>query len=263
MTTVPAATNTELKVLSLHQPWATFVMLGVKRFETRSGPPNGDMRPDGVPAGIGGCSINRGDTIGIASTVEEPRPDLQIAGRFEIWRHPHSPQLYDIEVDQARRIPLGALLGTVRVVDAYPMVDAELGWQGDSDTPHQAVLVDQRADTLTLITPGVELDISDQLPFGDWTPGRWAIDLADPTPTTVRCPLCPPALSLIGRAVVRCSSCRTQRWYGLGPCSSCGAPGPAHCSTCDSGGRCEPIRVSGLQGAWRLTADRLRGRAAV
>jgi hypothetical protein len=141
------------------------------------------------------------------------------------------------------------------------MVDAELGWQRDSDTPHQAVLVDQRTDTLTLITPGTERDITDDLEYGEWTPGRWALELAHPTPTTERCPVCPSALSLIGHAVVQCSSCRSQRWYGLGPCSSCGAPGPAHCSVCDDRRRWEPIPVSGLQGVWRLTADRLRGKA--
>jgi hypothetical protein len=33
--------------------------------------------------------------------------------------------------------------------------------------------------------------------------------------------------SAIGRAVVRCPSCDTERWHGLGPCSTCGAPGTA------------------------------------
>jgi hypothetical protein len=271
-----------LKVLSLHQPWASFLFLTrpgedrpVKTFETRPGAPNGDMRPDGVRSGVGGCSVNRGDVIGIASTAAPDGitgPGLTEGG----WSYNYFGPDGEYQAcwcfrtsDEGRRgmtmltgpgidvsdegsvMPFGVLLGTVRVVDAYPMIDAELGWQGDGDTPHQAVLVDRWKDTLTLVTPGGERDITDQLEYGDWTPGRWAIELADPVPTTERCPWC-------------CGSgndpdSRGEDFYGsiepgsVDPCPVCEPDRPGN-----QIGRCDPIPVSGLQGVWKLTPARLR-----
>lgn len=237
-------------MLSVHQPYASLILAGIKRFETRPGPPNGDMRPEGVRAGVGGCSVNRGDIIGIASTALDTDGDRSIPA--EAW----DALGEHIGGDAPAR---GVLLGTVRVVDAYPMIDPELGWQYDLDTPEIAVLTD--IDELHIAGPFDRTrDISSELPYGEWTPGRWAIELADPVPTTERCPVCPDQ-SLIGSLVVQCPSCRRGRWYGVGPCGSCGAPGPAGCTACGELRSCEPIPVSGLQGVWRLTADRLRGKA--
>lgn len=36
-----------------------------------------------------------------------------------------------------------------------------------------------------------------------------------------------PGSELVGQRVVRCAGCGEERWYGYGPCSRCGAPGPA------------------------------------
>jgi hypothetical protein len=293
VTAVPAATNAELKVLSLHQPSASLVMLGVKTFETRPGPPNGDMRPEGVRAGVGGCSVNRGDIIGIASTQNPegitaeglteggwaynyfgPEGEYQACWCFRTSDEGRRGDTIltgpGIEVeDEGSVMPLGFLLGTVRVVDAYPMIDPELGWQYDLDTPEIAVLTD--IDELHVAGPfDATRDISSELPYGDWTPGRWAIELADPTPTTVRCPGCAgqpkaPEVRVEGGAL-SCRFCnRTQTFNFMrdrGTDCVCARALADSCPLCLRAGVCEPVPVSGMQGVWRLTADRLRGKAA-
>lgn len=241
---------TALKVLSLHQPWATFVMLGVKRFETRPGPPAGDMRPEGMRPGIGGCALNRGDVIGIAST-QNPEgitaeglteggwaynyfgadAEYQACWCFRSSDEGRRGQTMltgpNIDIgDESSIMPLGHLLGTVRVVDAYPMVDDPLARNcvdmrvGRSGL---ALRIDE-AEDVERIT-----DISTEEPYGDWRPGRWAIELADPMSITEGCLEC--AGDPFHRA--SCWLCRGER-----PCA--------------------PVPVFGRQGVWNLTPDRLR-----
>jgi len=254
-----------MKVLSLHQPWASLVMLGVKRFETRPGPPAGDMRPEGVRPGIGGCRLNRGETIGIASTQNTDA--ITADGLTEGgWAYTYMGADGEYQAcwcfrssDEGRRgmtmltgpgietmdegwiMPLGYLLGTVRVVDAYPMIDGELGWTGESDTPQAGVVVDGLRDRLTLFEHDRELVIDDELPYGDWRHGRWALELADPTPTGDRCPQCR------GDGGVR------------GVDDEGADAGWVECWICEGSGACDPVPVSGLQGVWQLTEARLRG----
>ena len=49
-----------MNVITLYQPHASLVMAGIKTWETRGLPPNGDMRPEGV-RGLPGRRINAGD----------------------------------------------------------------------------------------------------------------------------------------------------------------------------------------------------------
>ena len=51
-------------VITVYQPYASLIMAGVKTWETRGLPPNGDMRPEGV-RGLPGRRVNAGDRIGI------------------------------------------------------------------------------------------------------------------------------------------------------------------------------------------------------
>lgn len=250
---------TALKVLSLRQPYASLVMAGVKRFETRPGPPNGDMRPEGVRAGVGGCAVNRGDIIGIASTQQVAVEHGDWVGQWNVCRKPYGwtmygPPTYDLYESGEVPLPRGALLGTVRVVDAYPII----GHSDDLVGRPAHVLSGTKYDPerLNLYRPGVGISntgtgtpsvehfewdltvLADQRPYGDWEPGRWAIELANPTPTTAGCPECDndPVY-------------RDDAWIAEG-----GGP----CWLCDGVGRPDPVPVSGLQGVWRLTPERLR-----
>lgn len=185
---------TALKVLSFHQPYASLVIAGIKPWETRPAPLNGDMRPEGG-RGLPGLSVNAGERIAIhaakawgMTTVFVPGSDMAIAiervgGRFAPV--PKSPGL--IAVDPLS-LPLGAILGTVEVRDCIQVYDSEdLCDRGLRAAWERHITVDDTRLTLWQYTgypvsEWDETDISDQLPFGDWRPGRWAIELADPEP---------------------------------------------------------------------------------
>ena len=181
-----------MKVLSLHQPYASLVIAGVKTWETRPAPFNGDMRPEGV-RGLPGLSVNAGERIAIHAAKAwatmltfAPRSNMataieQAGGRFDPL--PRSPGL--IAVDPYS-LPLGAILGTVEVVDCIP-IDDDLEPQRVKCPDTRVIHLNSEAGTLTLWAScgddeWDERDISDQLPYGNWEPGDWAIELADPQP---------------------------------------------------------------------------------
>lgn len=182
-----------MKAITIMQPYATLIMLGVKRFETRPAPPNGDMRPDGV-RGLPGLAINAGERIaihaGTATTVK--RRTRQVFGDYEVENDTGrrgDPQLL-LRGDKLAwpyRLPMGALLGTVEVTRALPIntgADVEISaWTdlnntvrdlevctliGFTEAPNGALRADYEYD-----------DLDDQIPYGDWQPGRWAWELAN------------------------------------------------------------------------------------
>lgn len=106
-----------------------------KGTETRPSPPNGDMRPAGV-RGLPGCAINDGDRIAIHRGGKD-----------------------------------GAIVATARVATVARCVTAE-------GTPDYVPAVVRHGERLELWRwwRGVGLqctNISDQLPHGDFTVGRW------------------------------------------------------------------------------------------
>ena len=221
-------------VITVYQPHASLIMAGIKTWETRGNPPNGDMRPEGV-RGLPGKRINAGDRILIHAAVLEPVAGADVGGW---WWEPDMGDPVIVSLDDHRQIPapLGKILGSVRIDDALriyhetALADAGLtsAWE-----PH----VTLGDNTLTLWRPSdstsrwwTETDISDQLPFGHWVPGGWAWELAHPIPTTERCPAC---------------------YHGMVP----ETPGRAEdgydrCPMCDGEGSCPPIPAKGKQGVW-------------
>jgi len=237
----------KLHVLSLDEPYATLITIGKKRYETRSGPPTGDMRPDGVKPGLGGHSINRGDRIGIASTRRKPTPtgmwDPSVAGgmigRSRLTYHDRVEEEFTWKAhgsDELRTLTLGALLCTATVVDCLPMVeplDEALPCVEINDAGlHRWHPADP--------APSGEadyVDISDQLPFGFWEPGRWAIELAEVEPTTKMCPWC--------RGYRGDPDVEGDRYFGV---VEPGSIPP--CPVCNGDGACPPVPVTGRQGVW-------------
>lgn len=77
----------------------------------------------------------------------------------------------------------------------------------------------------------------DQRPYGDFTPGLWALLFDDVEPTTERCPAC-------WGSGIRSADLNTTR-----PCGTCGDPterlGVAR-------GKCQPIPWTGKQGVWTV-----------
>lgn len=227
---------TVLRVLSLHQPWASLVALNVKRIETRS------------------WGTKHRGRIGIASTARKPVPGC--VGDYEVYPadppgeiHPNHTKerparLYrngtgDLRVG-GRWCPLafGAIVATANLVDCVPMVPCS---SRDHDGNHRVFVgCGTRGDELwvTRRGPGPAVDINDQLPYGDFAPGRWAWLLDDIKPTTERCPWC-----LGDRA-----DPDDEGWSYHGMVEP-GSRGP--CPVCDGDGVCDPVPVKGRQDLWK------------
>lgn len=228
-----------LPMLCIDEPYASAIFAGLKQWETRTCPPNGDMRPDGV-RGFPGVKVNRGDRIIIASTKRRPRHeqhdadddvptwcDLYTFAPFVEWtEHVDDP---GTGVHRWSG-PVGVILGTVTVTDAVPISHRSSCILG-SNAAHICFSPNRIVELCTF--PDVA-DISDQLPWGTWDAGRWAWALADPIPTTEQCPWC----MGYGYATVE------------GIKSPIGGSGRSAylCPVCEGEGRCDPIPVTGHQG---------------
>lgn len=203
-----------MKALTLWQPWASLIALGVKTIETRGWSTNyrgplaihAAKRPpkaaDVGPHGWIGefqlgrwtadvhhaepCDCDEDENVGPSCAALS---DMEPALLRDEGAHGYSLGTY---------LPLGAVVATCRLVDCVPMVDVMTG-KGpvDHDASQWAVyLVPNR---LTLVdrfvshwAPGAERDITDQRPYGDFAHGRYAWLLDDiervepPAPATGR-----------------------------------------------------------------------------
>lgn len=203
-----------MKALTLHQPWASLVALGVKTIETR--PWSTKHRgPLAVHAGA--------SRLGIAS---EHALALQAAEAVD-------PDGFAAEV-----LPFGAIVATCRLVDVVPIVDLSAGgltvqaWIGDYPANHKLSipaglwLCDHRT-----LAPGRHVEA--QRPYGDFSPGRYAWLLDDIKPTSERCPVC------WGEAPARARRMSQPRSHLI-------------CGPCLGEGTCEPVPAGGRQGLWEL-----------
>lgn len=128
-----------MKALTLWQPWASLMALGLKRIETR-----GWSTPHRGPLAIHASSRLSGP---VGSRLEFPGIVAErVKGGMLLRRDGHPPL----------ELPLGAVVAIVSVYDVLP-----------TDSPR--------------------LHPDRDLPFGDYTPGRWAWQTAnlDPLPDPV------------------------------------------------------------------------------
>lgn len=170
-----------MKALTLHQPWASLVAVGAKTIETRSW--STSYRG---PLAIHAARRPMGDAE--HSLWWECIAALKgVSDRAGVWAmsdHPSHP------------LPLGCVVATCELVDILPIVK-----EGDFTTGVEPVIAQRAmwATGLTLLKwpgnegdPQVGNDITDQLPYGDFTPGRyaWMLDnvalLERPAPATGR-----------------------------------------------------------------------------
>ena len=154
-----------MKVLTLHQPWASLVALGVKTIETRSWSTK-YRGPLAIHAGM--------SKVGATQCSE-------------CW-----DAIYR-EYDRENELPLGAIVATCTLVDVAPIGrwdSFRTGvFEGDEgDLPGRPVVVNHgpmaggRSWSLVLDHEGRVSDLTDQRPYGDFTPGRFAWLLADVVP---------------------------------------------------------------------------------
>lgn len=131
-----------MKALTVMQPWASLIMLGAKRFETRSWKTNF----------LGTLLIHASKKLApaaLALCFQEPFKSA-LAPLLHPYQPPHTdePFYYDCPWD----LPLGFLLGTVQVSVCRTAEDV-----------HADLLVS-----------------AEEKAFGDYRPGRWAWELCEP-----------------------------------------------------------------------------------
>jgi hypothetical protein len=161
-----AAKEGVIKALTLKQPWAEFVRRGDKRIETR-----------------GWRTAYRGPlAIHAAVTLRNPEHDMRdVPFDCAGWRI--IPTLARMERDGDRvGLVTGAIVATCKLIDVVPMIDPTEPRPAEG----QYVVVPD-VDHAYLIRPTAEggiLDVSAQVPYGDYAPGRWAWLLGSIEPLT-------------------------------------------------------------------------------
>lgn len=219
---------TALRCISLHQPWASLVAWGVKGIETRgwSTPYRGYFGIHAAKKNLAGTffpAMNGGvhHHSGMDACFYRNNQDPFLAAE-------HTP------------LPLGAIVATANLVDCVPIdlimprQDVAPGvnqYAGNAvhGGYHDRVTTHPMTGELIRWADGNGRDISGQLPYGDFRPGRYAWILDDVKPTTERCP-----------------ACWTPRDPEGFPCSTCMDHSGGFAS------RCEPIPAVGRQGWWNL-----------
>lgn len=180
-----------MRCITLHQPWASLVAAGVKTIETRSWP----TKHRGQLLIHAAQSHKTWDQLDAPSLMSERQTIQAVLGAFGViepdGRSWPSPWIDEdaIYLGWDVKLPLGAVVAVAQLVDCVPITNA---WP-ENDGRHVLLGGDQR---LWLYRghpynewPRPE-DVTDQLPFGDYRPGRWAWLLEDiralPAPVPAR-----------------------------------------------------------------------------
>jgi len=144
-----------MKAITLYQPWASLIAIGVKKFETRSWPTSyhgpiaihaGKKKPSDV---LTGSDIDIIFAMGRAFGV----PEKHIG----------------VIMEYLDALPRGAIVATSEIVDCSKM------WGGAKVGLTGAVCIDR---TNQYWSPNWQT-LTDEFLFGDWRPGRFAWELAN------------------------------------------------------------------------------------
>jgi hypothetical protein len=207
-----------MKALTLHQPWASLIALGVKTIETRSWacPPSLIGQPLAIHAGKGK-----------ADPADPVWDTLRSAGMV------HGVQI----LPPLAPLPRAVVVATCRVAACVPMFHIVKVMMNPDDVPWPNVQFNG-PDVVSLVqSDGTCTDLDGQRPYGDFRPGRYAWLLEDVKPTTERCPACWGCGNTAGKS------------YSIGPGwnTSDGIP---QCPTCHGVGHCPPVPARGRQRVW-------------
>lgn len=244
----PRRVGNDVKALTIRQPWASLVALGVKTIETRP------------------WSTKYRGLLAIHAAVRAP--DVIRLGYW--WCEPTWGAEAGLlnEAGQPHRLPLGAVVATSSLVDVLPI--HEHGCRCHHDVGMYVLIGRSQFGMIVGLFEapsgaGVEhpvwsashLDVLDeshprqQAPYGDFRCGRFAWLLDDIKPTTERCPACWGSgfddahkwgdLTR-GPDYIMCRQHGDVGWGGHGLCS-----------TCKGADVCDPVPARGRQGLWEWT----------
>lgn len=205
-----------MKALTVRQPHAAFIARGAKPIETR-GWSTSYRGPLIIHAGTKCAAGDFGPY-----NVEDDTP--RRSAKQYLMRGP---------IAWPYRLPLGAVVASCVLADVVPIIDR---CGTDMNAPAH---ICQSAGSLLFhrprLTPFLDGEtehiITDQLPFGDFTPGRYAWLLEDVKPTTARCPWC---------------------WSTPAEWAEDSLDGNP-CIVCAEAGSVDPIPAKGRQGLWTWT----------
>ena len=177
-----------LSAISLHAPWGIAIAHGLKRWETRSWP----CPPRYI-----------GQTIAIHQAKRRPE-EWDEFGSWRVVRavDGRAGRRYFLEPTEdgeglglraAHGLPLGSIVATARIVASVPClgVDDELPtpWMNHVAPARKGELWHWKGENESAPTSRWAVaDISDQRPWGDFTPGRWAWQLDQIQPLAVPVP---------------------------------------------------------------------------
>jgi activating signal cointegrator 1 len=177
-----------MKALTLWQPWASLVAFGVKTIETRSwstkyrGPLAIHAAKKTVYGPIGDCYA---ETYYSNVVHDNFRCYCEADGVGPPCTHgaDRAPCLTKREKLVAM-LPLGAVVATSRLVDVVPMVPRvpTVRFEFENHAGEHRLFVDADQLWLTNRRGGPPIETTAQLPYGDFSPGRYAWLLADTEP---------------------------------------------------------------------------------
>lgn len=169
-----------MKALTVRQPWAQLLVTGIKHIETR---------PRRAPTSALGQRIA---ITASARAVERGHVGewcIDRNRRDGAWMRRHT-------LDPSTRLPRGMVVGSGVLTASIPMHDNAQcpGPPGLGYPPHLCLNAtsaepDKRALHVTWLHDTAR-NVADQLPYGDFAPGRWAWLFDDVAPIEERCPAC-------------------------------------------------------------------------
>ena len=170
-----------MKALTIRQPWASLIALGVKHIETRSWRAPQSLIGQTIAIHAGKALDGRHfDQFGEWSLHVPPYidglPQLRRLGAI-------GPDGNSLVMEHVRVLPLGAVVATATLADCLPMVEMN----GDDERDGTCVVLNGTKAHIDHEGEFRLTDIADQLPFGDFQPGRWAwmltnVQPCDPVP---------------------------------------------------------------------------------
>lgn len=159
-----------MRALTVRQPWAALIVHGVKWIETR---------PRRFPPALIGARI------AIHAGAHRPVTGDDVGDWW--WEdNPGDPEciVRSDNISDTRPAPLGAIVGYATITKSVPIVNPYADdYPFEDDEPG----IDNTGDGQLVYWPfgdveGSEIDCTDQLPYGDYTPGRYGWILTDPEP---------------------------------------------------------------------------------
>jgi hypothetical protein len=158
--------NRTYPVLTLWQPHCSLVRERIKWAETR-----GYKAPKSII----------GQTIAIHAAKRKPKEDQRVGDYIVHEMGDDSWAMQRVNSLRYIPLPLGAIVATARLVDCLPMIEDPGLYHSLGDVPKRCLLVGSldhsskgAIDSLNLLRDGIGTGATDQLPYGNFTPGRWA-----------------------------------------------------------------------------------------